>query len=550
MNLLELQSDPAAFQRDVCIATGSGPRKFGDVMAEFQRERFTAVNPSLVAVAKHEPPPIPRVFDERTKGASKDTDWSVNLLWLLAFSRRALRMQVGAFDQQQADEVRLIVKDILRTDGPVNQFLRQVVEVRGDEIVNPRTGSTIEILTADKFGSHGSRIDLLLLNELTHQPQSGFAETLFDNLDKMPRAVGVIATNCGHLGTWQEQWKAVAKSSPRWKVLEWNRPAPWISADALAESEKRNPPSRYRRLWWGEWTNADELDPALSPQDIEAAFVPQLRPMTGAEPGWLFVAGIDLGLTRDHSAVVVLAVPQGGKAGRVRLANVTAWRPPPGGKIILGEVEEHVLAMDAKFGLEAVGYDPWQAEHLAQRAEALTAHRRRSQRQRFGSKPWMREVPPTAANLREQASLVIQAFQDRRLMLYPHERLRSDLLRLRTEEKSYGVRLIAPRGPDGHADVFSAFAYALLLGNEFAGKKPVIAGAVGPLTDATGKKLSKRELAAHRHRRAAEAAMQQHAEIASWSAADERGATIDEITQALGQLPGGMAEQGGFFELR
>ena len=61
----------------------------------------------------------------------------------------------------------------------------------------------VEILTSDKFGSHGSRIDLLLVNELTHQPNSGFAETLFDNLDKLPNSLGIVCTNSGHDPSWQ-----------------------------------------------------------------------------------------------------------------------------------------------------------------------------------------------------------------------------------------------------------------------------------------------------------------------------------------------------------
>src|SRR5262249_3090674 len=152
-------------------------------------------------------------------------------------------MQVGAFDQEQADEVRLIVKDILRTDGPVNALLREVIEAQADKIVNPSTGSFVEILTSDKFGSHGARIDLLLLNELTHQPASGFAETLMDNADKMPNAFVVIATNSGHDPSWQLEWKSVFRQAPdRWLVLEFGEPAPWVTAAALAEAEKRNPP--------------------------------------------------------------------------------------------------------------------------------------------------------------------------------------------------------------------------------------------------------------------------------------------------------------------
>ena len=145
------------------------------------------------------------------------------------------------------------------------------------------------------------------------------------------------------------------------------------------------------------------------------------------EPTWLFVGGVDLGLTRDCSAVVTLAVPKGGYAGRIRLAAHKLWRPTLGKKIDLTEVEQYVLDLDEQFGLEFVALDPWQSELLASRLEAGSAHRRRNQRRHFWTKPWAREVQPTAANLREQATLTIEYFQDHRLDLYPCEPLRRDL---------------------------------------------------------------------------------------------------------------------------
>ena len=181
---------------------------------------------------------------------------------------------------------------------------------------------------------------------------------------------------------------------------------------------------------------------------------------------------MDLGLTRDCSAVVVLGVPAGGKSGRIRLAHNRLWRPTLGKKIDLTEVERHILDLDAQYNLETVAFDPWQTEHLAQRLEADSGHRRRNAlRQRFSKEPWMREIPPTAANLREQATLIIESFTDRRLQLYDCEPLRRDLLKLRCEEKCYGIRLTSPRDGDGHGDTFSAFSLALLVGHELAGKK-------------------------------------------------------------------------------
>ena len=62
-------------------------------------------------------------------------------------------------------------------------------------------------------------------------------------------------------------------------------------------------------------------------------------------------------------------------------------------------------------GLEFVGFDPWQAEHLAATIEAEMKRRRRNQRL-FHTEPFARSIPPQATNLREQCSLMIQFFQD------------------------------------------------------------------------------------------------------------------------------------------
>jgi hypothetical protein len=293
----------------------------------------------------------------------------------------------------------------------------------------------------------------------------------------------VVISNAGFADSWQWGVREAARTDPAWIFSRLDGPvASWITPARLAEQARMLPAVAYARLWLNQWSSGG--GDALTPADIAAAFALDLAPMTGQEPGCLFVAGVDLGLKRDASAVVVLAVPDGGRAGRIRLASNRLWKPTPGAKIELADVERHILELDSLFGLEAVAFDPWQMEHLAQRLEADGAHRRRNQRRRFGSLPWMREMPPTAANLRQQATLTIESFQDHRLCCYPCEPLRRDLLKLRVEEKSYGIRLTSPRDGEGHGDTFSAFSLALLLAHEFAGKRSaqvtVVCDTMGP----------------------------------------------------------------------
>src|SRR4051794_4385151 len=101
-------SDPLAFAADLCVPLGGGMGRLGDAWADFQQRDFAALAPSLLAVARGEVAPIRRYWIERTKGASKDSDVTIAILWLLLFAPRAVRVQVGAYDAQQASEIKFI----------------------------------------------------------------------------------------------------------------------------------------------------------------------------------------------------------------------------------------------------------------------------------------------------------------------------------------------------------------------------------------------------------------------------------------------------------
>jgi hypothetical protein len=138
-------------------------------------------------------------------------------------------------------------------------------------------------------------------------------------------------------------------------------------------------------------------------------------------------------------------------------------------------IENYVLNLDEQFGIEHVVADPWQAELMCQRLEADTGHKRRNSLRRYGSQPWVKALPPTATNLRTQATLCLECFRDRRLRLYDCPELRYDLERLHVEEKAGSFRLSSPHDAAGHGDAFSAFSLALVSCHEIAGKKRAVA---------------------------------------------------------------------------
>ncbi|HEX4145152.1 MAG TPA: hypothetical protein VHY91_16720 [Pirellulales bacterium] len=450
--LLAYRSDFLTFASDLIIPSAHGQRRFGDVMAPFQVERFGQIAPALYALAKGEKPPIGRYWWEATKGASKDSDLAVCLLWLLAFAGRSLLAQVGAADQDQADELRKAATDILR----LNPWLGGRVVIQNWKITCTSNGATAEIVAADTAGSHGARPDVLIINELSHITKQEVAENWRDNADKVPQGLVVIATNAGFMGTWQYRWREIARTSPRWVFNQRAEPSPWIDPADLAEAERRNSKARFRRLWWGVWSSGtgDALDSA----DIEAAVDQRLGPMQGDEPGYGFVAGLDLGIKQDHSAHVVLGYHTATQ--RCRLALCQSWGPGFEGKVDLMAVEASVMAANKRFGCSTL-YDPHQAGLMAQRC------------QKHGAP--MVEVPFVGSTLNKLAAAVLDAFRSRAVDLYPEPKLLADLNRLTIVEKSYGYKLEATHDADGHADRATALALALLGARE---RKP---GPRGPL---------------------------------------------------------------------
>jgi len=474
-------ADPAAFRANLLVDVDGHPRRFGDVMDRWQRDDFRAMDPALMKCnGRSNRPATMRHYRERGRGHSKTTDLAVTCCWALAFSARPIRGFCYAADRDQA----AILKQSIHTLVRLNPWLGGILSVEAHRVVNnarghPGAGGTLAIEASDVGSSYGILPDLIIADELVHwQSAPALWHSLISSAAKRSNCLLVVISNAGFADSWQWTVREVARTDPDWHFSRLDGPkASWLSAARLAEQRRMLPAIAYARLWENQWSSGG--GDALTETDIAAAFDERLAPMKGTEPDWLYVAGVDLGLTRDCSAVVVLAVPDGGKAGKIRLAHTKLWRPVLGKKIDLMDVERHLLELETRYKLECIAFDPWQAESMAQRIEADSGRRRRNTQRRFGSQPFMRSVPPTGSNLRDQATLIIESFVDRRLHCYPDENLRRDLMKLRVEERSYGVRLTSPRDGQGHGDTFSAFSIALLLAHEFAGKAKPRAGPIG-----------------------------------------------------------------------
>ncbi len=442
VDLQRYATDPMSFFADLILPVSGHPR-LGDVMADFQREAFAALSPTLLAITTGRTPPIDKFWLERTKGASKDGDIAACLLWLLAFSPRPIECRAGASDFDQVNELRKSLRGLLR----VNDWLTGRIVVQNTRIINTITESSLDFLTSDATGSHGSRPDVTVLNELSHGVDLEFASTLCDDADKLANSVVIMATNAGHIDTWQHKWRESirqqAETDPHVFFQRVDQPAPWISTAKLASAKSRNSDSRFRRLWGGVWTTGG--GDAIDERDIERA-ITLPGPILEREANYIYGAGLDLGVRRDRCGLAVVGLIPG--LGKVRVCNTRSWEPN-GGDIDLRAVRAEILALHETYHFEMVAYDPFQAHLLSQDLAAEGVR--------------MVEMQFTGGNLSTMARDLLTVFRDSKIELYDDEQLLGDLKTLSISERpgGFGYKLTAPSNAAGHADTAIALACIL-----------------------------------------------------------------------------------------
>jgi hypothetical protein len=483
MNLLDLQSDPAAFRDALLIDTDGGPRPFRDVVDDWQTKDFAALDSGwrrAVLGSSHEAT-HQRAWLERPRGHSKSQDLGVMAAWALFASRRRLSLIGCAADQDQARLLRDAVGKLVFC----NPWLSRLIEVQNLRVVNPITESSLDIISSDARSSYGLTPDGIICDEVVHWKSRDLWDSMFSSAAKRSTCMLVVITNAGLSDDWQYKTREAVRSDPGWYFSRLEGPqASWITPNLLAEQERLLPSVAYQRLWLNQWTTGG--GDALTRELIDAAFVPDLQAQPAAVPGFEYVAGLDLGVSRDASAVCVLGVRRDHAGhGRIRFAHTRVWRPAKGMKVDLQTVEDFLFDLHARFGLKQLNFDPWEARHMASRLQSGGMGRlAKSRLDAYGRAPADRpslpvvEVSPSGKNLQAVATAVIEAFNDRRVELYPEPDLHRDLTRFRVEERSYGFRLTSPHDEHGHGDLGTAFSLAMLAASELAGKRVVVAGAL------------------------------------------------------------------------
>ncbi len=442
------------FVKGLAIPAAHGPMLFGDedCMADFQRQAFESIAPALHAVKDGKLPSCRRYWWERTKKGSKDADIACCLLWLIAFVDRPFLIQVCAANSDQAS----IIEDRARAIVHLNPWLNERIEIVERCIRSRKMPKLVRCdieATGSAGAAQGPTPDVLVLNELVHVDKWKVMEAHMNNADGVPRGLAIVATNAGIKGSPAWTWRQRAKVSRAWRTHILSIPAPWHAPTDIAEAKARDPlGSEYRRLWRGQWVSG--LGDAVDEDSLEKCFVME-GPHIGRVDGWLYLAGLDLGVSHDHAGLALIGVNV--KECKIAVAYVRGWKPEihaaSGGKkeVDIASVKKECLDIARLFNVGWFGYDPaaggsFLAQELRQKGVPMV------------------EAPFNASSLTAMATAFVTAVKDGRLECYDDDegRVRSDFAKFNikhTPPSNY--KLVATSDSSGHADVGTAIVLAL-----------------------------------------------------------------------------------------
>ncbi len=447
------RNDFSCFVRGLVIPSATGPQLYADCIQDFQQETFDTLQPSFEAVRDGNLPAIRRFWIERTKKAGKDSDLAIALLWPMAFPTRPLQCQVCAANNRQARIVEDRAIELLHWNTWLNDFVEIVQGVIRNRLMPKEVWVRIEA-TGSAGAAQGPTPDILVLNELVHVERWAVMQAHMNNAAGVPRGIVIISTNAGIKGTPADSWrKAALKKESRWSCHLFSKIAPWISKEDVEEAKLQDPiGSEFARLWKGQWISG--IGGAVDEAAINKAFCLE-GPTPFVEKGWEYIAGLDLGVSHDHSGLVVVGVQK--EEQRIKVVYLKAWEPSvprsEDGKleVDLMAVEEECVRVSELYKIDWLGYDPAAGgSFMAQRLRTRNVS--------------MREMPFTATSLTLMAVSFVQVMKDGILECYEDEggRLRRDFGKFQIEHRPpSNYKLIAISDDYGHADVGTALIICL-----------------------------------------------------------------------------------------
>jgi phage terminase large subunit-like protein len=370
------------------------------------------------------------VWDERPKGASKSTDAAGLSIARLATDFPPLAEgYVIAADLEQANRVLDKARGLVARSG-----LGGIVRVESHRLVNLRTGARMVALASDVASAEGLLSPWYVLDELPRwgdtRSARGMWVAAFSSVPKWPGAQLVVLGHAGDPAHWAFKLRERARTSGAWRFTHVPGPTPWLSAADLEEQRAVLLPSEFQRRHLNEWAAGE--DRLTSREDILACV--EDYDVLEPQPHTRYVAGLDIGLTNDRTA---LTVAHREPDGLVVVDRQHVWKGSRSRAVNLGEVEAFVLQVHRDYHRCPVVLDPYQAVHMGQNLRRVGVP--------------VQEYPFSSQSVGRLAVTLFRLLRDQLLVLPADEALIDELVNARLRETAPGVFRI-DHDPDKYDD--------------------------------------------------------------------------------------------------
>jgi hypothetical protein len=318
-----------------------------------------------------------------------------------------------AGDQDQAE----LILDSVRGFQLRSPLLADL-KVEKAVVTNQVTGSKLVVMSSDSPTSYGVRPRRVFFDELSLQTDERLWTSLWSAIGKSAKSQMVAVSMAGFDFTslaWRIRELATKTPSYYFATREGSELAPWLSERDMREQQATLHPADYARFWecrWteaaGSWITKEMYDACVTGQEAHEAAVGQVS-----------VGFVDVGLFHDPSVLSI-------------------------GHRVRDDDGQDRVVLDTLRTLQGTRTAPVELEVLEDLVEELT--------QRFNVRHWVFEAPqavatvqrlqhrlqgvcvevrfPTAQTMAQLFGTLYQLFNDRRLVLYPHEQLRKEALNL------------------------------------------------------------------------------------------------------------------------
>lgn len=380
---------------------------YGECMADFQLEFFEAI----FAARSDGTPKYRLLYSERRRGEAKTFDLSAAALAdLLTGPPRHHSFAVAAAKDQAG-----LLKESIADFRARSEALAEI-EVQGELIKNPVTGSDLRILSSEDRVQYGLRPRRVWFDELSLQTDSRLWTVMWSAIGKSRMSQMVCASMSGwDFGSiaWKIREQARTNSAYFFATRQGTELAPWLTAENMEEQRATLHPADFARFWectWrephGSWLTAEMY------QDAERGVEAYSRDASTRQYGF-----VDIGLTHDPTTLAIVHEEAGEVVVLDSLSTLQGSKAEP---VQLKAVEQLITDLTRRFNVVKWRIEAPQgaatAQELADRLPATVELQH-----------------PTAKSQGDLWGNLWRLFRAHRIVLFPHDRLKQEALSLVTK---------------------------------------------------------------------------------------------------------------------